>query len=68
MHELSTIAEFVKATKFKLITLPKNREKKHIMNATFPGGLALLVSGPGRSCLSGLMMIRRESLAALIMR
>merc|ERR1719495_2194703 len=32
------------------------------------GGPALLVNVPGRSCLSGLMMIRRESRAALIMR
>ena len=67
MHELSTIPEFVKATKFRLI-LYKKKSKTHLLNATFPGGPALLVNGPGRSCLSGLMMIRRESLAALIMR
>ena len=52
--------------KFRLILYKKS--KTHLLNATFPGGPALLVNGPGRSCLSGLMMIRRESLAALIMR
>lgn len=56
----------VKATKFKLISLQKR--KMHELIATFPGGPALLVNVPGRSCLSGLMMIRRESLAVLIMR
>ena len=52
--------------KFRLILYKKS--KTHLLNATFPGGPALLVNGPGRSCLSGLMMIRRESQAALIMR
>merc|ERR1719322_1123680 len=43
-------------------------ERKLKTDLVVAGGPALLVNGPGRSCLSGLMMIRRESQAALIMR
>ena len=34
----------------------------------FSGAQVLPASGPGRSCLSGLMMIRKGTLAALTMR
>merc|ERR1719206_1225011 len=43
-------------------------ERKLKTGLVVAGGPALLVNGPDRSCLSGLMMIRREGQAALIMR